>query len=126
MRMPWTPKELAEKLCEADPEGAIWTSDAKCLAAARQVDKKYRPDSAGRHWRAEHWTEPPGRDLFVVVRGEAEFLKPVGSSHLQSVTVAQADRSNVAYETRSPSGYSKAAAVAAALNEFEREVPRKA
>jgi hypothetical protein len=125
MRMPWTPKELAEKLCEADPKRAVWTSDAECLEAARQVDGKYQPDSAGRRWRAEHWTGSPGQDLFVVVRGEAEFLRPVGSGHLKSVTVAQADRSNVAYETYSPIGYSKAAAVAAALNEFEKEVPRE-
>jgi hypothetical protein len=123
--MPWTAKELAEKLCEADPKRTVWTSDAECLEAARQVDGKYQPDSAGRRWRAENWTKPPGPELFVVVRGEAEFMKPVGSGHLQSVTVAQADRRNVAYEDRSPIGGPKAAAVAAALNELEQEIPRK-
>ncbi len=119
--MPFPPRDelaqvLAVRLREADPEGAVWTSDADALEAGNQAKEKYRPDPAGRPLDVGRLTEKIApetyRHLFVVIRAELEMPVPEG------ITVALGDRISAVYENASQK---KARAVAEALNELEED-----
>jgi hypothetical protein len=136
MPFPATKLELEHALAEellarAGSDGEPWADTAERLEAARQATENYRPDPAGRPWHVGHRTElpssapdaDPGRDFFVVVRGEREGLirEIAGPGHQKSITVTRGDPVNEVYETPSPK---KASAVKDALNELEEEAER--
>jgi hypothetical protein len=125
--MPLPPRDelarvLAARLREADPKGVVWTSDTDALEAANEVDKRYRPDPAGRPLDVGRLTEKIAPEtyhhLFVVIRAELEMPVPEGHGHLQFITVGPGERISAVYENTSQK---KARAVAEALSELEED-----